>query len=243
MARSPAGRERGTAAGPAPHREESARGYEACGQNYRLGAGRTVQDTAGPEHRAGVSAGLLADSIFWGGTGCQSRIRTRGPGRGSRSRWNHPQGARPSSGRAAAAPPGKPIAVEPTAGYPQRKPAAVGGAAMEHAAARPRRTAAVGLPLPRATAFLQSAGLFSRVSAAGLRSAGVRRPAKARDSSAATADVRRNPGRLVSDHQAQRRGDAGCGASWHRPWEPLPVRSQRHKPDRTASPSGCGWKA
>jgi hypothetical protein len=88
----------GTATGTAPQREESAEGYEACGQNYRLGAGRTVQDTAGPEHLAGVLVGLPADSIFWGGTGCQSRIRTRGPRRGSHSRRNHPHGVRPSSG-------------------------------------------------------------------------------------------------------------------------------------------------
>jgi len=77
--------------GTAPQQELSPGSYEASWQNYRLGAGRTVQTPPGSDN--GQWLRPPADSVFWGGTGCQSRILTSNLAGSSRHRHNSPLGA------------------------------------------------------------------------------------------------------------------------------------------------------
>ena len=155
--------------------------------------------STGPAYRHGGSrtASFGEEQVVRAGSECAA------PGGPAAAGGTTPLGCTAAVESPTATPSRKPDAVERAGGCRRRKPAIMGYAAMggtapmERPAARQRRTAALGLPPSRPAV---SPG-----------SARVHRPAKARDSSAPPADVRRNPGRLFSDHQAQRRSHARRG--------------------------------
>jgi hypothetical protein len=103
---------------PRQCRKNQPGGYEAWWQNYRLGAGRTVQTPPDRNNGQRLRPDGSRTASFGGGTGCQSRILTSNLAGSSQHRHNSLPGAQSRSGPQRR----RPMAVSPRGAHTRKGP-------------------------------------------------------------------------------------------------------------------------